>query len=61
VRLTLAYLRAHGIPAPRVLGYSVNRNPIGSEYVFMEKMIRKQIEDAWVDLSEHVMSKAANL
>lgn len=50
---TLAFVRAHGIPAPRVLGYSVGDNPVGSEYILMEKLPGRPIGDTWFDLSEN--------
>ncbi|KAF1917508.1 kinase-like domain-containing protein [Ampelomyces quisqualis] len=49
---TLAFIRAHGIPTPRVLGYSVEDNAVGSEYILMEKLPGRPIGDAWFDLSE---------
>lgn len=49
---TLDFVRAHGIPAPRVLGYSVDDNVVGAEYILMEKLPGKPIGDAWFDLSE---------
>lgn len=49
---TLAFVRAHGIPTPRVLGYSVDDNAVGSEYILMEKLPGRPIGDTWFDLSE---------
>ncbi|KAF2118671.1 kinase-like domain-containing protein [Lophiotrema nucula] len=49
---TLDFVRAHGIPTPRVLGYSVDDNAVGSEYILMEKLPGKPIGDGWFDLSE---------
>ena len=49
---TLDFVRAHGIPAPRVLAYSVDTNPVGVEYMLMEKLPGRPIGDAWFDLSE---------
>lgn len=49
---TLAFVRAHGIPVPRVLGYSVNDNAVGAEYILMENVPGKPIGDAWFELSE---------
>ncbi|KAF2258095.1 hypothetical protein CC78DRAFT_587545 [Lojkania enalia] len=49
---TLAFVRSYGIPTPRVLGYSVNDNAVGAEYILMEKLPGRPIGDAWFDLSE---------
>ncbi|KAL5115273.1 hypothetical protein ACEQ8H_006865 [Pleosporales sp. CAS-2024a] len=49
---TLAFVRAHGIPTPRVLGYSADDNAVGAEYILMEKLPGRPIGDAWFDLSE---------
>ncbi|KAJ4994062.1 hypothetical protein SVAN01_00539 [Stagonosporopsis vannaccii] len=49
---TMDFVRAHGVPTPRVYGYATGENPVGSEYVFMEKLPGNPIGDAWFDLSE---------
>lgn len=50
---TLSLLRSHGIPVPKVLGYSAtSENPVGAEYIIMEKLPGKPIGDAWYYLSE---------
>lgn len=49
---TLAFVRAHGIPTPRVLGYSVHDNAVGAEYILMEKLPGRPIGDTWYSLSE---------
>jgi len=49
---TLDFVRAQGVPTPRILGYSVDENAVGSEYMFMEKLPGKPIGDAWFKLSE---------
>ncbi|KAF2278274.1 kinase-like protein [Westerdykella ornata] len=49
---TLDFVRAQGVPTPRVLGYSVDDNPVGSEYILMEKLPGRPIGDAWYELSE---------
>lgn len=34
---TMDYLRSHGVPIPKIYGYSsTSHNPAGTEYVFME-------------------------
>jgi hypothetical protein len=49
---TMDFVRSHGIPTPRVLGYSVEENAVGSEYILMEKLPGRPIGDTWFDLSE---------
>ncbi|PYH98574.1 kinase-like protein [Aspergillus ellipticus CBS 707.79] len=50
---TLALLRAHGLPVPRVYAYSTDaKNPVGSEYIIMEKLPGRPLGDRWFDLSD---------
>ena len=49
---TIDFVRAHGVPTPRIFGYAINENPVGSEYILMEKLTGKPIGDAWFDLSQ---------
>lgn len=49
---TMDLVRAHGVPAPRVLGYSDGDNSVGAEYILMERLPGRPIGDAWFDLSE---------
>ena len=49
---TMDFVRAHGVPTPRILGYASDKNPVGSEYILMEKLPGRPIGDAWFDLSE---------
>ncbi|KAF2850103.1 hypothetical protein T440DRAFT_555370 [Plenodomus tracheiphilus IPT5] len=49
---TMDFVRAHSIPTPRILGYAFDENPIGSEYILMEKIPGRPIGDAWFDLSD---------
>jgi aminoglycoside phosphotransferase (APT) family kinase protein len=49
---TLAFVRAHDIPSPQVLGYSIGDNAVGAEYIFIEKLPGKPLGDSWFDLSE---------
>ncbi|KAF2750959.1 kinase-like protein [Sporormia fimetaria CBS 119925] len=49
---TMNFVRALGIPTPRILGYSADENAVGAEYMLMEKLPGKPIGDAWFDLSE---------
>jgi len=50
---TLDLIRSHGIPVPKVLGYSADsENPVGAEYIILEKLPGRPIGDVWYDLSE---------
>jgi len=49
---TMDFIRAHGAPTPRILGYAIDENPVGSEYILMEKMSGRAIGDEWFDISE---------
>jgi hypothetical protein len=48
---TMDFVRAHDIPTPRVFAYAIDENPVGSEYILMEKL-PGPIGEAWFDLSE---------
>ncbi|RMD43642.1 hypothetical protein DV735_g1434, partial [Chaetothyriales sp. CBS 134920] len=49
---TMDLLRSYGLPVPQVHGYSVtSNNPVGCEYIIMEKMAGKEIGNAWYDMS----------
>lgn len=50
---TLDFARSHGIPTPRILGYSVDDVKVGSEYTLMEKVPGKPIGEAWFNLSDN--------
>ncbi|RAK95537.1 phosphotransferase family protein [Aspergillus ibericus CBS 121593] len=50
---TLALLRAHGLPVPRVYAYSTDaKNAVGSEYIIMEKLPGRPLGDRWFALSD---------
>ncbi|KAJ5117871.1 hypothetical protein N7526_010894 [Penicillium atrosanguineum] len=50
---TLDFLRAHGIPVPKVFDYSaVADNSAGTEYIFLEYVQGKNLGDVWYSLSE---------
>ncbi|KAF2866274.1 kinase-like domain-containing protein [Massariosphaeria phaeospora] len=49
---TLDFARTHGIPTPRVLGYSLDPGPVGSEYILMEKLPGRPIGETWFQLAE---------
>lgn len=50
---TMDFLRAHGVPVPRIFGYSASAdNSAGTEYIFMELVQGKNLGDVWYALSE---------
>jgi len=50
---TLDLARSNGVPVPKVLNYSTNaKNPVGTEFVIMEKLSGRPIGDRWFGLSE---------
>ena len=45
---TLGFLRCHGVPVPKVLGYSSdNTNPVGTEYLLLEKLEGIPLSERW--------------
>ncbi|EEH04098.1 phosphotransferase enzyme family protein [Histoplasma capsulatum G186AR] len=50
---TLDLIRSHDIPVPKVLDYSTNPdNPVGAEYIIMEKINGDPIGESWYTLSD---------
>ncbi|EEH10506.1 conserved hypothetical protein [Histoplasma capsulatum G186AR] len=50
---TIDFLRSHGIPVPKILGYSTSAdNSAGTEYIFMELVQGQNLGDIWYTLSE---------
>ena len=50
---TLDLVRVNGVRVPRVLCYSADaRNPVGAEFMIMEKLPGRPIGDRWFGLSE---------
>jgi hypothetical protein len=50
---TMTLVRSHGIPVPMIYGYSTNiDNPVGAEYILMEKVKGKSLGDVWFTLSQ---------
>lgn len=50
---TLDLARANCVPVPKVLHYSADAdNPVGAEFMIMEKLPGRPIGDLWFDLSE---------
>lgn len=49
---TTDLVRSHGLPVPQVYGYSTDAdNPVGAEYILMEKSRGKVLGDVWFMLS----------
>lgn len=49
---TVDLIRFYGLPVPRIFGYSTtSNNPVGSEYIIMEKAVGKEVGHTWYDLS----------
>ncbi|CAK3994612.1 26S protease regulatory subunit 4 [Lecanosticta acicola] len=50
---TMDLVRIHGVPVPVVYGYSADdNNPVGAEYIFMEKVAGQCLGEIWFDLSD---------
>lgn len=50
---TMTLVRSHDIPVPVIYGYSTNNdNPVGAEYILMEKVKGKSLGDVWFTLSQ---------
>ncbi|KAI9040990.1 aminoglycoside phosphotransferase family protein [Aspergillus affinis] len=48
---TLAVLRAHGIPVPKILAYSADRsNAVGAEYIVLERLRGKPLSNQWFSM-----------
>lgn len=49
---TMDFLRSKGLPVPQVYAWSADsRNPVGVEYIIMEKAPGKPLEDHWFHLT----------
>ncbi|KAJ3570443.1 hypothetical protein NP233_g4388 [Leucocoprinus birnbaumii] len=50
---TMAFLRAHGLPVPKVYGYSpTSDNAAKTEYIFLEFVKGTKLTDMWMQLKE---------
>lgn len=50
---TMAFLRANGLPVPKVYGYSpTSDNAVKTEYIFMELVRGTKLTDVWMQLKE---------
>ncbi|KAJ5915851.1 hypothetical protein N7454_010992 [Penicillium verhagenii] len=55
---TMDYLRSHGIPVPKIFGYSTTEsNSAGTEYIFMEFVRGANLGDIWFTLTERQRTK----
>jgi hypothetical protein len=51
---TMDLVRSHGLPVPQVYGYATDTdNPVGVEYILMEKSKGKPLGDVWFTLSQN--------
>ncbi|DAA75079.1 TPA_exp: Uncharacterized protein A8136_2177 [Trichophyton benhamiae CBS 112371] len=51
---TTDLLRSKGVPVPRIFGWCADsNNPVGVEYIIMEKASGIPLETRWFDLSKH--------
>lgn len=56
---TMDFFRLQGIPVPRVLAYSANdENPVGAEYIIMEKVLGNELGNLWYSMTEAQRLKA---
>ncbi|RMY17246.1 hypothetical protein D0867_06172, partial [Hortaea werneckii] len=50
---TMDLVRRHGVPTPLVYKYCANaNNPVGSEYMVMEKVAGRRLTDIWYELCD---------
>lgn len=56
---TLDFVRLQGIPVPRVFAYSADDdNPVGTEYIIMEKVAGNELGNIWYSMTESQRLKA---
>ncbi|KAH9882972.1 hypothetical protein J1614_000338 [Plenodomus biglobosus] len=49
---TMDFLQRHGVPIPKVFDWnSSTSNQVGSEYIIMEKVAGKELEDIWYTMT----------
>lgn len=57
---TLTFLRSEGIPVPEVYGYCASAdNPVGAEYILMEKAAGDCLVSKWEDLNDSEIRQLA--
>jgi hypothetical protein len=50
---TLRLVKVHGLPVPNVLDYSTTKeNPVGAEYIIMDKAYGEELGDRWFSLPD---------
>lgn len=55
---TMDFLHSHGIPVPKIFGYSAAMdNPAGTEYIFMEYVQGTNLGDIWFTLTAKKRAK----
>jgi aminoglycoside phosphotransferase (APT) family kinase protein len=55
---TLTYLRAEGLPVPKVHGYSaLSDNPVRTQYILLEKLEGRPLSDDWFSLPNKTLVK----
>ncbi|KAF1838818.1 hypothetical protein BDW02DRAFT_621666 [Decorospora gaudefroyi] len=58
---TLTFLRLKGVPVPEVYGYSATvEDPVGTEYILMEKAPGVCLASKWVDLQDLEIQRLAH-
>jgi aminoglycoside phosphotransferase (APT) family kinase protein len=58
---TLAFLRSKGVPVPKVYSYcAYAENPVGAEYLLMEKADGVSLKTKWLELTKEEVSKLAH-
>jgi aminoglycoside phosphotransferase len=67
---TMQFLRLQGVPIPEVFDWSSSTsNPVGSEYIIMERVPGKELEHTWytmtvqerMDVVEKIVTKVVQL
>lgn len=49
---TMDFVRLHGVPVPKIYTYAAtSQNPVGSEYIIMEKVAGKDLGEVWFDMT----------
>jgi aminoglycoside phosphotransferase (APT) family kinase protein len=55
---TLDLLLSHGVPAPKVLAYPLDRtNPVGADYTLLEKIEGTPLSNQWFSMDNKPESK----
>jgi aminoglycoside phosphotransferase (APT) family kinase protein len=58
---TLTFLRSKGVPVPKVYSYcAYAENPVGVEYLLMEKAEGVSLKSRWLEMTEKEVSKLAH-